>query len=85
MIDTYNVLWHVRPFVHCTKDSRNVVLFTLILFIKSQGCATYLQCLLLKTKYNRPSVLFTLLEVIYQTLGIVFHWDIRTVRRELKL
>ena len=41
MFDTYNVLRHVRPFVHC-KDSRNVMLFTMILFIKSQGCATYI-------------------------------------------
>ena len=34
-------VWHVRPFVHC-KNSRNVELLTMILFIKSQGCATYI-------------------------------------------
>ena len=35
------LVWHVRPFVQC-KNSRNVVLFAMILFIKSQGFATYI-------------------------------------------
>ena len=70
MFDTYSIMSY-GMYVHlCTvKISRNVVLFTMILFVKSQGCAVtynYLQCWLLKTKYNkcRPLILLTLVEVI---------------------
>ena len=65
MFDTYSIMSY-GMYVHL---SRNVVLFTMILFVKRQGCAVtynYLQCWLLKTRYNtcRPLILFTLLEVI---------------------
>ena len=72
--------------MHC-KNSRNVVLFTMILFIKSQAVLHIFTVLTIENKVQQTItvILFTLLEVINQTLEIVLHREIQTPRIELKI